>query len=96
MSFIWDNYYDEESRINEYALSIFVKEEKDLYRKYEEYHCQRGYSLEEMKAALHHAGLEFLFAKDGESGGPLKRESGRILVAAREQKKRQVQEERNS
>ena len=33
-SFIWDNYYDEEERINENDLAVFVKEGRDgLYRK---------------------------------------------------------------
>jgi SAM-dependent methyltransferase len=87
MSFIWDNYYDEESRINEYELSLFVQEKDNLYRKYQEVHYQRGYSLEEMKAALEKAGLVFLFAEDGEEGGPVRPDSGRILVAAKEVKK---------
>lgn len=87
MSFIWDNYYDEDSRINEYELSIFVKEQNDLYRKYQELHYQRAYSLEEMQEALNRAGLEFLWARDGEEGGCVRPDSGRILVAAREQGK---------
>ncbi len=87
MSFIWDNYYDEESRINEYALSIFVQEKDDLYRKYQELHYQRGYSLEEMKEYLEKAGLVFLSAEDGEEGGPVRPDSGRIRVIAREKKK---------
>lgn len=33
VSFIWDNYYDEEQNVNELALSLFLKEEDDLYRK---------------------------------------------------------------
>ena len=28
-SFIWDNYYDEEDRINEYELSLFVRSAED-------------------------------------------------------------------
>ena len=37
-SFIWDNYYDPEEKINEYDLALFIPEEKDCeirYRKYE-------------------------------------------------------------
>ena len=40
-SFIWENYYDEAQRINEYQLTLFVKEKEDLYRKFEETHYQR-------------------------------------------------------
>lgn len=91
MSFIWDNYYDEESRINEYELSLFVKEKEDLYRKYQEVHYQKGYLLEEIKEALSQAGLIFLFAEDGEEGGPVRADSGRILVVAQEYKKARKQ-----
>ena len=50
-SFIWDNYYDEEEKINEYELTLFVRcgEEEDVYRKYQEVHFQRAYTLEEIK-----------------------------------------------
>ena len=41
-SFIWDNYYYEEERINEYELSLFIREgDSELYRKYQETHCQK-------------------------------------------------------
>ena len=94
MSFIWDNYYDEDSKINEYALSIFVQEEENLYRKYQELHYQRGYTLEEMKGFLKQAGLVFLSAEDGDEGGPVRPDSGRIRVIAREEKKwLKIQEE---
>lgn len=93
VSFIWDNFYEEESRINEYELSIFVREKEDLYRKYQELHYQRGYTLDEMKEALSKAGLVFLSAEDGEEGGPVREDTGRILVAAKEQKKKKQQEE---
>ena len=58
-SFIWDNQYDEEEQINIYDLSIFVREDGDLFRKYHETHYQRAYSLEEVKSAIHEAGMEF-------------------------------------
>ena len=51
-SFIWDNYYYDEEKINEYDLTLFIREEgkeKNLYRKYQETHYQRGYTLDEMK-----------------------------------------------
>ena len=41
-SFIWDNYYDEDERINEYELTLFVQTKNNrLYRKYQEVHFQR-------------------------------------------------------
>lgn len=86
-SFIWDNQYDPEERINIYDLSIFVKEEKDLYRKYHETHYQRAYSLQEVKDALKEAGLEFVAAYDAFTKNEPKTDSERIYVIARECKK---------
>lgn len=84
MSFIWDNYYDENEKINEYSLSIFVQEEEDLYRKYEEVHYQRAYSLEEVKEAMKEAGMEFVAAYDAFTQEEPKETSERIYIVARE------------
>ena len=56
-SFIWDNFYYEEERINEYDLTLFIQEDasEDLYRRYQETHYQRGYTLEEMKELVEEA-----------------------------------------
>lgn len=88
-SFIWDNYYDEEERVNEYELTLFVREGEDggLYRRYQEIHYQRAYTLEEIKALVERSGMEFLEAYDGYTGKPAKDHSERILVAAKERGK---------
>lgn len=87
-SFIWENYYDEKERINEYDLTLFIREgEGELYRKYEEVHYQRGYTLEKFKELLKKAGLEFLSAWDGFTKKPPAPDSERICVTAREQGK---------
>lgn len=86
-SFIWDNYYDRETGINEYCLSLFIRQEEDLYRKYTENHYQRAYSLEQVKAAIEAAGMEFITAYDAFTKAPVKGDSERIYVIAREQGK---------
>ena len=83
-SFIWDNQYDEEEQINIYDLSIFVREDGDLFRKYHETHYQRAYSLEEVKSAIHEAGMEFVAAYDAFTKNPPQEDSERIYVIARE------------
>lgn len=85
-SFIWENFYDEKERINEYDLTVFVKE-GELYRKFKETHYQKGYTLDEIKNALKEAGLVFLKAFDGETHGEVHEKSERIYVMAREQGK---------
>ena len=56
-SFIWENYYDEETRINEYDLTLFIPEAGELYRRYAETHYQRNYKVEQIVDFLQQAGL---------------------------------------
>lgn len=91
ISFIWDNFYDEDEDINELALSLFVKEssddhhnEADLYRKYQELHLQRGYTLNEMKALIKESGMELIAAYDAFTHDEATEECERIYIIARE------------
>lgn len=83
-SFIWENYYDEDTQINEYDVTVFVKENEELYRKFEEVHIQRGYTLEQMKHCLEEAGLIFLDSLDADTHEQITEQSERIYVIARE------------
>ena len=87
-SFIWENYYYEEEKINEYDLAVFVKE-GELYRKFEETHYQRGYTIEEMKDIVEASGLRFLASYEAFSKEAPDESSERVYVIAQEcQKKR--------
>lgn len=85
-SFIWDNYYDEDERINEYELTLFVRDEEQpqLYRKYQEEHFQRAYTLEQVRYMLTEAGLEYVTAYDDYTKESPHDRSERICVVARE------------
>ena len=87
-SFIWENYYDFDTKINEYNLTLFLKEKKELYRRYTETHYQRSYSLEDIQSALEKAGLTFLAAYDAFTREPVKEDSERIYLLARESGKK--------
>lgn len=86
-SFIWDNYYYEEEQINEYELSLFIREEEDLYRRYVETHFQKGYELETVRSLLERSGMEFVTAYDAFTKNPPTTESERIYVIAKERGK---------
>lgn len=87
-SFIWDNYYYEEEQINEYDLTLFIQtDEPELYRKYQETHYQRGYTLEEIRRLLAEAGLVFEEAFDMDTGEQPSDTSERLCVTARERGK---------
>lgn len=59
-SFIWENYYDSESRINEFDLTIYCRndEKRQTYERYEETHYQRAFPLGTVKKLLKKSGLE--------------------------------------
>lgn len=86
-SFIWENYFHEEEQINEYDLTIFVRESTDQFRKFTETHYQRGYTLEQMQKLLRLAGMEFVAAFDGDTHEETMPDSERIYVVAREKGK---------
>lgn len=89
-SFIWENYYDEEEQVNQYDLTLFVQEpdSSGLYRKYEETHFQRGYELSRVIELLQQAGMEYINAFDAFTREPVKADSERIYVIAREKGKK--------
>ncbi len=89
-SFIWENFYDEEEQINQYDLTLFIKEpgSSSLYQRYEETHFQRGYDLRKIKELLQQAGMEFIDAFDAFTREPARDDSERIYVIAAEKGKK--------
>lgn len=87
-SFIWDNYYYEEERINEYELSLFIREgDSDCYRKYQETHFQKAYELKEIKRLIEISGMEYITAYDAFTREAPTITSERIYVIAKERGK---------
>lgn len=66
-SFIWDNFYDEKQRINEYQLSLFIRNQEGTYNKYEEVHLQKAYEQEEVRELLKRAGFTEIDILDAET-----------------------------
>lgn len=84
-SFIWDNYYYEDESMNEYELTLFIKEQdSNLYRKYQEMHYQKAYTLDAMRELVEWSGLEFVTAYDAYTRKAPTETSERICVVARE------------
>lgn len=84
-SFIWENYYHEDEQINEYDLTVFVRENEttDSYRRFQETHYQRGYQLRQMQDYLRQAGLVFVDAVDADTHREVTDTSERIYIVAR-------------
>ena len=83
-SFIWNNFYDKEEGVNQYDLSIFVREEDGRFQRFRETHYQRSYSLETLKILIERSGMEFVAAFDAYSYEPVREDSEKITIVARE------------
>ncbi len=87
-SYIWENYYYEEERINEYELSIFIEDKElskaqgSVYRKFKETHFQKGYFLEEIQKIVKDSGLKFIAAYEAFSKKKPQNNSERIYIIA--------------
>ena len=85
-SFIWYNEYSPEDHINEYDLTLFVREGK-LFRRFQETHYQRAYSPAEVRRAAAEAGMEFEACWAAFSRDPVKPASERMYMVFREEGK---------
>ncbi|MCM1252002.1 MAG: class I SAM-dependent methyltransferase [Clostridium sp.] len=83
-SFIWENYYHPREQLNEYDLTVFVKNNSsdDTFRRFQETHYQRGYQLGQMKELLKKSGLVFLEAVDADTHEKVTAVSERIYIIA--------------
>lgn len=83
-SFIWENYYHEEEEVNEYDLTIFVREQdSEIFHRFQETHYQRGYRVEQMHRLVEQAGLQLLETLDADTHGEAGKESERVYIVAR-------------
>ena len=83
-SFIWENCYDPDCGINEYAFTLFIPREDGLYEKHEEFQYQKAYSEECVRRLITEAGLELLAVYDAYTEKPLKKSSGRMTFIVKE------------
>lgn len=86
-SFIWENTYYEEEEINEYDLTVFVRQEGDHFLRFTENHFQRGYTPETMRRLVEQAGMQVVRLLDADSLKEVNDQSERVYVLARECRK---------
>ena len=80
--YTWQSIWDEEYGECEYDLTFFVKE-GEVYRRFEETHLQKAYSVSEVEQALKRAGLRLEGMGDGFDLKPVSEKTERIFFAAR-------------
>ena len=86
-SFIWENTYDIDKRINEYDLNLFIKLEDDSYKRFEERHVQKAYTFDEILSAIDSSNMVLEKYMDADTYGDISEKTERILFVAREKGK---------
>lgn len=75
-AYIWENEFDESQNQLSFTLTLFV-EEVDVYQRYEEYHQQRAYKVEEI-VSLYSQWFETIQIADGDTFESLNEKSNRV------------------
>ncbi len=57
-AYIWENNYREQDQTLAFLITVFQREKEDLYRRFEEYHEQRGYPAAVIGGLLEEEGFE--------------------------------------
>ena len=83
-AYIWENYYDDDSEINEYYLNIFVKDNDGRYERYEEVHHEKAYEIDVIKDLISKSGLKLLNIYDAYTFDEPKETSERVFFIAME------------
>ena len=82
-SFIWENYYDPEEQLNQYDLTLYIRDEDDRYTRFEETHIQKAYTLERVLELLQQAGMKAEQIFDSDTGKEVTDTTGKFCITAR-------------
>ena len=82
-SFIWENEYDAESRLNYYDLTLYIRE-GEQYNRFEEEHVQKAYDRATVETLLARSGLKLLSVLDAETLAEPTEATERIYYIAQE------------
>ncbi|MCF6465797.1 class I SAM-dependent DNA methyltransferase [Clostridium sp. Cult2] len=63
--YIWQNYFDEKNNLSEFYLTFFVKEFKDYYKRFDEYHIEKAYKIDEIVELLGLANFSEIYYYNG-------------------------------
>jgi len=79
ITYIWQNFYNKRRKICEFDLTFFIKD-NGYYKRYDEFHEERAYSLEDIKEFIKCSGLKLIAMYDNLSFKAPKKTSERIFV----------------
>lgn len=82
----WQNFYDKESRICDFYLSVFEEDEDGAYIRSDEHQRERCYTLDEIKSALADSGFELISVYGNTDDTPAAEDTERWYIVAKVKK----------
>ena len=80
---VWQNFYDNDERLCDFAITLFCENEDGLYERYDDLQTERMYELSEIKSLLSEAKMEFVGAYSDFNFAAGTDENERIYIVAR-------------
>lgn len=80
---IWENYYDRDSKICDFYITLFEECNDGRYIRHDETQSERMYTLDEVKNALNKSNMEFIAAYGDLDFAPGTDECERIYIVAK-------------
>lgn len=80
---IWENYYDFDSKLCDFYITLFKECSDGRYERYDEEQSERMYTLKEIKASLERCNLEFISAYGDLDFSEGSDDSERIYIVAK-------------
>ena len=80
---VWQNQYDEGSRLCDFYITVFKEREDGAYERYDEIQTERMYTLRAIRKRLKESGFEFICAYSDFEMTPATDEDERIYIVAR-------------
>jgi len=82
IAYIWENNYKELNKICQFDITFFVRE-GELFRRFDEIHYERVYSIEELKSLASECGMEVISIYDSLTFNKPNEQSERIFFVLR-------------
>lgn len=80
---VWENYYDSETKLCDFYITLFKECSDGRYERYDETQSERMYTLKELQSALEKCDMEFLGAYGDFDFSPGGDDNERIYIVAK-------------
>ena len=80
---VWQNFYDRETRLCDFLLTVFEEDESGKYSRHDEEQRERCYSMDEIKSTLEQNGFRLLGVYSDYDASPIKEDTHRWYFCAK-------------